>query len=89
MYGFPAVSEMGASLEELVDALRSGRRSPTAPVVDLVEACAAALRNAVQDNHLDDSAAAEISELAWRCECALRDTPVAADPPPDLTPPTR
>lgn len=86
MYGFPCISEMGACLEDLVKAVMSGRRALTQDVIDLIECCAAALRDVAASDDVDEAAAARISEVAWKCECALHDA-AGADPPPSQTTP--
>jgi len=90
MYGFPQVSEMGASLEKMVKALGSGRLAPGAAVVELVDACAKALRDLVDLKCDDEESAAAISRLTWKCECAVHESDTTDDaaseqvpPPPD------
>jgi chemotaxis protein histidine kinase CheA len=79
MYGFPTVSEVGASLERLSDALRSGRLKPTGDITHLIGDCAEALRNLAEPRQTDPARDEILSDLAWKCDCAVRD---AADRAP-------
>jgi two-component system, chemotaxis family, sensor kinase CheA len=74
MYGFPAVSELGASLEKLAGELQAGRLSAATPILDLIRSAAGALEHAVHADAAIRDAHAQLSELAWECECAARDT---------------
>ena len=80
MYGFPCVSELGASLEGLINAVRSGQLAPAPEVSDLVDSCAAALREVACPGRANKALAATVSETAWKCECALHRANAPADP---------
>lgn len=73
LYGYPCVSELGAALERLTDTLRANRLPPTDAVVPLLLDCAAALRGVTGPNRTDPAVIAKLSELAWKCECLLRE----------------
>jgi len=80
MYGFPAVSEMGAALEELAGLLRSSPPGLGQSVSKLIESCAGALRRiAAAPGPKDNAIVSVISDLAWQCECTVRQAK-AADP---------
>jgi chemotaxis protein histidine kinase CheA len=78
LYGYPCVSELGASLEKVTAALRDRHLPATPALASLVGSCSAAL-SALCDGHAADEAArAGIRDLAWECECVLHASPADA-----------
>ena len=88
-YGYPAVTEMGASLERIIEAVKDGALAVSPALSDLIEACAAALRDLNAPDRAGQDCAARFSRLAWQCECVLHAPSSAdsvADPPARTAP---
>jgi chemotaxis protein histidine kinase CheA len=83
LYGYPCVSELGASLEKLTKALQDCRTPPTPALASLIASCSTALSGLADATVPDETARATIRDLAWECECALHATPDAAPSPID------
>lgn len=78
LYGFPCVSELGASLEKLTKALGNCEISATPALASLIASCSAALSELAAGSSPDNDARAAVRNLAWECECALHATPDTA-----------
>lgn len=72
MYGFNCVSELGAGMTALLDALRAHRAQLTAGIIDLFRSAAALLREIARPGPTPSSVTDAVSGLAWKCECAIR-----------------
>lgn len=82
LYGYPCVSELGASLEKMVEALQGGRVRRTPAVANLIESCSAALFLLANLAVPDEPARARARDLAWECECVLHAAAAPASDPP-------
>lgn len=71
-YGYPCLSAMGAGLENVIAALRAGTLAATEQVAALIDSGAAALKDLADGRSEDGAIRQRISDLAWRCESALR-----------------
>ncbi|MFH1732148.1 MAG: Hpt domain-containing protein [Planctomycetota bacterium] len=78
LYGYPCVSELGASLENVVEALQERRLAGAPALASLIESCSAALLDLANLAVPDDAARAKIRDRAWECECVLHATPAPA-----------
>ncbi len=74
MYGFNCVSELGASMTALLDALQARRIQLTAGIIDLFRAAAELLREIARPGPMPASVTDAISGLAWKYECAVHGT---------------
>ena len=83
LYGYPCVSELGASLEKVTKALGDRQISPTPALGSLIASCSAGLSELAAGSAPDTTARAIIRNLAWECECALHATPETAPADPD------
>jgi len=81
LYGYPCVSELGASLEKVTKALGDCQIAPTPAVASLIASCSAALSELADGSTPDETARATIRDLAWESECALHATRDTADDP--------
>ena len=89
LYGYPCVSELGASLEKVTKALAAGQIPPTPALASLIASCSAALSELADGSVSDETARSAIRDLAWECECSLHATRNTADAPdPEATSPT-
>jgi chemotaxis protein histidine kinase CheA len=73
LYGFPSVTELGASLEKMLRAVQEGTFAAPAEAADLLAASATALRAVADSDAANNGAAAKVRSVAWECECALHD----------------
>ena len=73
-YGHPCLSELGAALEKVIAALRSGDLAAAEPVIGLFDSSAAALRDLSADA-APKAVCERVRDLAWNCQCALRGNP--------------
>lgn len=87
MYGFPQVTEMGASLEKMLKALAAGRLAPTPAVIELVDSCANALRGLAEADCDEETSTAAISRLAWKCECTIHESDTRIGGSAEVSPP--
>ena len=71
LYGFPSISELGASLEKVTDALRENRLPAGPTVASLLDSCAEALHRLSADGEPKEPLETRIRDLAWECECVL------------------
>ncbi|MFO7897439.1 MAG: Hpt domain-containing protein [Planctomycetota bacterium] len=74
MYGFPSVSDVGASLEDIARAVRSGDLSLARDLLDLIQRCADTLQEASGPACVTRELQNKLRELAWACQCTLHDT---------------
>ena len=77
-YGYPCVSELGASLKNVIKALQEGRLAGAPALASLIESCSTALLDLANLAVPDDAACAKIRDRAWECECVLHATPAPA-----------
>ena len=81
LYGYPCVSELGSALEKLVAGIHRGEVRASAGVAELVDSCAAALREAAGPDRGSEAVAARLTRLAWLCECAAHGDAANTQPP--------
>ncbi len=77
MYGFNCVSELGASMGGVLDALQSHRIQLSAATIDLFRSAAAVLREIARPGPTPAAVTDSVSALAWKCECAVRGAAVS------------
>jgi chemotaxis protein histidine kinase CheA len=77
MYGFPKISELGASLERVALAVKSGRISLNDSTLALIRKVAQALQEPLGQPETVCDADCALTHLAWECECLLRPAPSA------------
>lgn len=75
-YGYPCLSELGAELEQMVSALRTGTVKPTPAVAKLIAIAAETMVKIEDEKAYID----KIELLAWKCECLRRGGGVKFDP---------
>ncbi len=75
LYGYPCVSELGAALEKLVNAVRQGYADPTAALASLFDACSAALLALCEEDASNEDARSRVRDLTWESECVLHASP--------------
>ena len=73
LYGYPCLSDLGAALEKLVNYLRCGKVPTSHMAAGLFESCSTALRDVASATTVHGPVIDRIAELAWKCECALRE----------------
>jgi|GEM_PF-3395754 len=80
LYGYPCLSELGAAMEKLVNSLRTSDARASRKAAALFESCSAALRDITNATTAHGPVTDRISDLAWQCECALRESGATHEP---------
>jgi len=86
LYGFPCVSDLGASLKKVIQALQERRLAGALALASLIESCSAALLDLVNLAVPDEAARAKVRDRAWECECVLHAAPAPASNSPAENP---